>query len=540
MNIDQLFDFDFYSPSFLNIRTKLEGLQSLKLRKYQSDFVRFTQDISGPKRIIVLKPRQAGFSTLVSAMFCHKMFTEEFFQGIAMADKHGRTQSIANIYRTFYDELEDALKPNCSILNSEQLFFDVFRSGVNFETANDPNAGRSGTRKFAHLSEAAFYRYAGEIDDGIQNSIPLGEDTYIIKESTANGKAGIGKPFFELWSAAKRNESIYKPFFVSWFEVDDYRIHPPDNFKLDRIEKDLIKQHPEITPANLMWRRLKIKEYQGDEESLLSPDERFKQDFPSNDVEAFLSTGMPVFDPQEMEHAIRKVTTRTSLNLKNTLNIRSSFIEMFKKQLVIYSPPRGGIRYFIGADVAEGLAVGDASSVCILDHEYNQVCSWHGKIDPDLFGHLLIDLAKFYNNAVLCPEVNNMGHTTVTTIRNENYSRIYRETVEDKITKEKTVKLGWRTTAKSKETMLNELGRLFREKAINFRDKNLVVEMSLLTREENGIVKLNGRDRVVALCLACMARKSEVISVKPVTRKLTQDQTIEDLIKRRSDRESFE
>lgn len=511
--LERLRDFYFYAPSFLKIKTKVSGVQPLVLRQYQKRFIDFLHNIKGPKRVIVLKPRQAGFSTICAGYFFQKMNLFESYGGLAMADKKGRTQTIAGIYRLYLQELDQLLRPSVMANNTEQIYFDTqkgdgLKSGVLFETANDPNAGRSGTRSFAHLSEAAFYRYANEIDEGVQNSVPLDESTCIIKESTANGKGGIGKPFYELWNAAKSGESIYQSFFVPWYEVDDYQISPI-NFKPTKEEKDILKMCPSVNDANLVWRRLKLKEYREDSDnSLLTPEERFRQDFPLTDNEAFLSTGSPVFDPYVIDWYINKINNTGVRNLVGKLNISSIIINQFIDRLKVYQPPRQGKQYFIGADVAEGLSIGDSSSVCIIDENYTQVASWHGKIDPDMFGDLLISLGIMYNTALIVPEVNNMGHTTLNTIKSQAYSKIFRHTILDKTTKQKVDKLGWRTTKQSKETMLQDAVSLVREKDANILDKNLLIEMNLVTRGENGIVELNGMDRTVAFCLAIQGRKS--------------------------------
>jgi hypothetical protein len=520
--LDRLRDFNFYAPNFLKIQTKTSGLKPFVLRDYQTKFIKFLNEINGPKRVIVLKPRQAGFSTVCAAHFFHRMATRENYLGLAMADKKGRTQTIAGIYRTYLEELDDLLKPQVDVNNSEQIHFDTkdskgLKSGLILETANDPNAGRSGTRSFAHLSEAAFYRYAKEIDEGVQNSIPLEDSTCIIKESTANGKGGIGKSFYDLWMAAKQEESSYKAFFVAWYEVDDYKKDPDSLFRPTHEEEKILKMNPSVTYANLAWRRLKIAEYLGDEDnSLLSPAERFKQDFPTTDTEAFLSTGSPVFDPYVIQDYIDRLKAHQSRDIKDKIQIESFIIKQFKDRLKVYAPPREGKKYYVGCDVSEGLAIGDSSSICVIDDKYNQVASWHGKIDPDLLAHLLIAIGIFYKKALLVPEVNNMGHTTLTTIKNEGYSKVYRKTILDKVTKEKVIKIGWRTTAQSKADMLSEAVKITRDKAANIQDKQLLIEMNLVSRKENGTVEMNGMDRTVAFCLALMGRKDDrEIKAKP-------------------------
>lgn len=522
--MNEIFDYEFYSRHFQKIKPKIGELAPLILRDYQKRFVKFWDEIDGPARIIVLKPRQAGFSTIVASRLCHRMGTSELFTGIAMADKAARTQEIAKIYRTFFDTLAPQLMPEIGRYNTEEIFFSKLQSGVLFETANDPNAGRSGTRKFAHWSETAFCRYAKEIDDGIQNSIPLHPSTAIIKESTANGRSGTGKYFYDLWNSAKRGESIYRPFFVAWYEIDDYAINPVD-FEPTEYERDILKRYPSVTEANLMWRRLKVREYLNDGESeLMTPEERFKQDFPLDDQEAFLSTGSPVFDNQKLNALINSLNNNMVKDIKDRLEIKGHLLNQFRGNLKIFTPPRQNGEYFIGADISEGLAIGDASSAFVLNKNYQQVASWHGKIDADLFGHLLIELAELYNDAIIAPEKNNMGHTTVTIIKNAGYGRLYKKVVEDQITKEITEQLGWVTTQKSKNEMLNEAIRVIRDDEIRIMDVRLAEELTSIARGENGNVELNGRDRTVAFCIALMARKnfaSPIIVKSPPLKRIT-------------------
>jgi hypothetical protein len=511
-------DYYFYSRNFHKIKTKIDGLQILRLRQYQKKFIDFWQLIEGPVRIIALKPRQAGFTTIVASKFSQEIGTRSHHAGIAMADKGGRTQAIRKIYTTFLQELPSAIVPMISKNNTEEIYFDNpnpklaknypgLGSGVLFETANDENAGRSSSRKFAHLSENAFYRYYKEIDEGVQNSIPLAPGTAIIKESTANGMAGIGSGFFDLYNAAKAGESIYKNFFVAWYEIDDYMLKVPRKFEATKYEIDIMKKF-NITKEQLCWRRAKLSEYLSDgDDSFLTPAERFKQDFPLDDIEAFRSTGQPVFDPELITRLVHNLKQSTPNQVTHNIRYKSYIIQEYIDRLKIYTLPRENKEYYIGGDVAEGLAQGDASSLMIIDNEYREVASWHGKIDPDIFGHLLIALGTMFNDAFICCENNNMGHTTITTIKNEGYGKQYKKVTEDKKTKEKSTKYGWTTTGPSKGDMLNEGIARLRDGDIKILTMALLLQMTQVTRGDNGVVDLNGRDRVVAYCLACMARK---------------------------------
>lgn len=429
-----------------------------------------------------------------------------------LADKFARTNEVHGIYSTFVNNIPLPIRPMIDKNNGDEIFFDNpdksqrtkrpgLVSGFKSETAQDPNAGRSGTRKWAHLTEHAFYPYALEIDEGVQNSIPLAPGTRIFKESTANGVAGDGEAFYVLWEAAQRRDTIYRPFFVAWYEIDDYQLPVPRGFILNAAEIDLIKRCPEITNANLVWRRLKISEYSQKSDSALSPEERFKQDFPSYPEEAFLSTGRPVFDMDKLKQKVNDL--RASPVTLVTIKITRPYLSMYPKLLKVYAPPVGGKKYSIGADVAEGIEGGDFSHAKILDENLIEVAHFHGLLDPDHFGKILVELAQIYNKAIIVPEMNNMGHTVIQAIKEENYTRVFMREITDQVEDSiETVKMGWRTTKQTKQKMTNDLISAFRDDELILNDIDTYREMIRITREDNGDINLNGKDRVVATALA--------------------------------------
>lgn len=486
------------------------------MREYQKRYLQHLKDEfpSGIIRSIVLKPRQSGFSTVISGINVHAMATRFNENGIMLADKFSRTTDVHNIYTLFVGNLPSAVMPMIKTLNGEEVLFDNpnpkeraknpgLSSGFKSETAMDKNAGRAGTRMWAHLSECSFYRYPDSVDEGIQNSISLIKGTRIFKESTANGVSGTGESFYSLWTEAEKNNSIYKSFFVSWYEVDDYALHVPHGFIMSKEEVELVKRCPLIKNENLVWRRLKLSEYSKGTESVFSPAERFKADFPSYAEEAFLNTGRPVFEQDKINLNIHHLKNNPPCKIK--LKIVSANIAMYPQCFTVYEVPEKNKKYLIGADVAEGLAYGDFSSASVIDENFVQVAVFHGHVPPDIFGKILVEIAKSYNKALIIPELNNMGHTTLQAIKDAGYLNIYQREVKDEIDQSKiSLKIGWRTTTSTKQKMINNLVARYRENEVKIRDVDLLREMAGLTRGNDGEVELNSKDRVVGMCLALM------------------------------------
>lgn len=514
--MSNVLDFEWYAPRCLKIATKSNGIQPFRLREIQRRYIHHLKNDfpDGIVRSIVLKGRQAGWSTLVAGINTHSTVTRSNNSGIVMADKYDRSQAIFSLYKRFVANLPPRLRPMVAKLNDHEVIFDnpdVFKraihpglgSGFMAETGMDKDAGKSASRQWAHLSEYAFYQFSTEIDSSVQNSIPLARGTSIIKESTANGLGGVGESFYNQWTAAVRGDYLYKPFFVAWFMVDDYKMQIPMGFRRTKEEIDLVLRCPEITDENLVWRRYKISEIMTSADSFYSPLEIYQQEFPSFPEEAFLSSGNPVFDVSKLNKEI--LALKASPPPVPQVRFTKKYITQYSKMIKVYETPVLGHKYFIGADVSSGVPGGDFSHAKIINQDEVEVAHFHGHIDPDHFGRLLVEFAMIYNKALLIPEKNNMGHTTLNAIKEEGYLRIYTTSVQDELEDEKlTSKLGWVTTAKSKQVMLNKLISSHRDGEIKIRDIDTLREMLGIVREANGDVILNSKDRTVATCLALM------------------------------------
>jgi hypothetical protein len=171
-------------------------------------------------------------------------------------------------------------------------------------------------------------------------------------------------------------------------------------------------------------------------------------------------------------------------------------------EVKIFIQPTKGKGYSLGADIALGLASGDNSTAVVVDCEYNICATFKGKIAPDLFGEFLCRLGHKYNDALITPEINNHGLLTLDRIKSRNYPNIYTRKVEEVRGEDLKDQIGWQTTVKSKNKMLGEFIAAFRDGSIKITDLDIIKEMSTLVIEDDGNVNLNGKDLVVATCLA--------------------------------------
>jgi hypothetical protein len=182
----------------------------------------------------------------------------------------------------------------------------------------------------------------------------------------------------------------------------------------------------------------------------------------------------------------------------------------------IWTLPKLGRRYCVGADVAEGLEKGDFSCGHVYDWDDMSLCAeWHGHIDPDLFADELAKLGKLYNKAMIGCEDNNHGGTTNRALlRRLNYPHLYyRQELDDRV-RRKIQKLGWRTDVASRPVMIDDLAALIRE-GFSCPSKQTIEEMMSFVVKPDGKPEAEEScfdDRVIASAIAVEIHKTWGIS----------------------------
>lgn len=164
-------------------------------------------------------------------------------------------------------------------------------------------------------------------------------------------------------------------------------------------------------------------------------------------------------------------------------------VEDSNAKLKIWDMPEAGEDYVVGADTAEGLKGGDFSVADVIRvRDMKTVARYRSQmIDPDQFAHILDKLGRFYNWAVIGPEVNNHGLAVVQRLRDLFYTNLYkRESGLDEVFETPTAKFGWKTTSITKPLAIDYLAEAIREGLIKDEDIVFVEEAFSYVRDERG------------------------------------------------------
>ena len=495
------------------IRTKSGKTTQFKLNRMQEHFMKNKHNFN-----IILKSRQLGMTTFQSIdMFDDALFNKNFD---AVQIAHTKEDAI----KIFVSKIQFAwenfpLKELYDVKTDKknELRFD-FGDGT-YSSIQVTNSGRSGTLSRVHISELAklakkYPEKAREVINGTTPALVPGGRFDI--ESTAEGENSI---FYDMyWDAKKNNKPLpteYKAHFYNWTwddeglnQLSDEVIHKTMR-RLDKKFKDIQRKH------NLSARE--ITYYYSKWLALSRNWDDLKQEYPITDEEAFAFSGHKHFPSENL----KQETTEP----KRLGDWR------------IYEDFKTNGAYVIGADVAEGLGR-DSSTAVVLKQKketFKVVATYSNNlITPDMFAYELKRIGLLYGSALICPERNNHGHTTISKLK-EIYPNIYkavdeRKNFEVRKTGVKIKKYGWLTTSVTKPIMLHELRDAISNDLIEIPSEELLHELRTYDRENLDITKYDDSvtrhwDLVMALAIAYQMRKHIEFSMG-----IQQEKTVEVLL----------
>nr|DAV86955.1 MAG TPA: Terminase large subunit [Caudoviricetes sp.] len=463
-------------------------------------------------KIKILKGRQQGFTTLITAFQECLMLTQEGFRGFTMAHDNDATNSIfSDIAKGFFESIINEMKETPKYSNARELVFAGSNSAWRVATAGSKGAGRGKKLKMLHNSEKAFWKDMRKNAAAISQA--LTKYSIEIDETTANGY----NEFKEDWDSIKEGKSKWIGCFYEWYKTSEYRksfkgvdyteeefrtvIEKGERFK--GVDTKFIK----LLKSLIHDTNLDIEQVHWYFDKRLELKEDVYQEYPCTDEQAFLHSGRPYFDIELLDILINQ-----HKNLK--------FENRYGGEIEIFEAPQPRVQYIIGSDVAEGLELGDSSTFAIFRADtLEEVANGEYKVKPDEHGLLLNHWAKKYNNAFIGVERNNHGHSTLNTLINTcKYPYIYIEKTLDKKYNKETEKPGWSTNPKSKYIMLDDLDTALRNGEIKIKSIRTLKQMREIQKED-GKVNTNGKDRVIAVAIAYqmykLKPKAPIITSKP-------------------------
>ncbi len=470
-----------------------------------------------PVRVILLKARQMGLSTVVEAICYWWTSTNRFQTAVIIGHEDASARNLYMMFRRYYDNSNPIFKPSIKYNTKSDLTFERYDddgnqvglgSVIKTATAKNTSAGRSDTVQFLHASEVGEWENGEELIASLMQTVPYLPETFIFLESTAKGK---GNYFHKEWRNAEKGLNNFVPFFFPWWLIDEYEDHNDEEvgelneyelFLIDLFKKGYDTWDGDHYPVEESQFIPKIKFYRRKSKDFASDPARMYQEYPSVANEAFVASGanvFPVLVLEKMELLCLEEDQYDYYKLMTGEAHEEYILEKIEYDpniddftyvapLKIFEEPIPGHEYVIGGDVAEGLKTGDFSVAEVVDTvTMKTVARWRGHVDPDRFGEILGALGVHYNYALIGVEVNNHGLTTVQKLRDTFYTNLYkRDRGYDEDFEEPTSNLGWKTDVRTKRLMIDDLIRVIREGLNEEVDEVFVQEAFAFVRDDRG------------------------------------------------------
>lgn len=471
------------------------------LNEVQRDFISKYEQWGTKKAYFILKGRQQGFTSLITAMQLSFAIVQKNFSGFTLADSGDNTRAIFNDKaRTVYTRLPEELKPTEKFNSVNELFFDKLNSSWRIATATD-QVGRSRTLNFVHFSEVAFYECSlANLQKGIGEAMT--EDCFRVYETTANGFNEAK----DLWDS----NTCYNLFY-EWWRTSEYRsteyeyLETNDPWLLERIE---VLKAKGLDKEQITWYCKKYDSYL-DKNTI-------KQEYPITPEEAFISSGDCVFNKEVLVNQIarsqalqpikkgyftyKKVANPIKDSEGETVDIEwqlkdITFEERVDGYITIHEEPRvkydesgeviiSKCPYVLGGDTA-GTGIDYFTGKMIDNTNGRTVATLRKqKIDEDLYGEQMLCLARYYNDALIGIETNYSRHP-IRVIQKYGYTNLYLRERVDEVSKKVERVYGFETTRKTKPIIIGELVELMRDPSIEV-DTETLKEMTTFVKKDNG------------------------------------------------------
>jgi hypothetical protein len=488
------------------IQTKKQNIELIKFNKAQDEYQKIVEALTAaglPVRICVLKARQLGISTITQ---CNHSYS-----GTQFANKRCKTisysgESAADLFdmsERIYRLLPEDKKPPIRYHTKSKLVFldkenkdESLDSRIIIDTAKNLYSGRSQTIHNLHISEMGMMSNVSSLLISLMNAVADEPNTFSCVESTAMGADNFFKEFWDSCStleevlsgnvdtdAGKRD---YVKLFIPWYWGEEYVRTPPKSFKLFNYEHERFGNEKELeksyhwTKEQFAYRRWAIV-------NMCNGDiEIFHQEYPSNEIEAFIAGGRMRFDKPSVVWYVNNYKDPIAtgeLYAAETEEQAKEHFGRYEPEIIFEKNPTGLLElweypdsecdYVIGGDVAEGIEIvpGDSRKTdysvgsVFKRSPYKKVAQLRGKIEPDVFADYLRLLGWYYNLAWICCEANKEG-VYVNKLLDERYSYVYYQLILDEKTERKTRKVGWHTNSATRPVMIGDLAKVIRERSM--------------------------------------------------------------------------
>ena len=417
----------YFMKKYCMIQHPTKGKIPFHLYPYQEETL---QDIQENDRMVILKSRQLGISTLTAGYSLWLILFHGDKNVLVVAIDQNTSKNLVTKVRVMFDNLPSWLK--LKQIESNKLSMRLNNGSQIKAVASTGTSGRSEALSLVIIDEAAFVDGAEELWASLQQTLSTGGRGIIL--STPNG---TGNFFHKIWTKAESGENKFKTKRLPW------QVHPDR----DQVWRD--RQDAELGA------RLAAQECDCD----------------------FSTSGNTVVSPELITYYMQTYA-------QDPIERRGFDNNLWVWEIADYTK-----NYIVTADVARGDG-SDYSAFHIIDVEScRQVAEYKGQITTKDFGNMLVAISTEYNDALLVVENANVGWATLQQIIDRGYKNLYYTYKSDVLDTDRYLTKGYDLSSKSdmvagftmsqktRPLAISKMELYIREKSCIIRSKRLLDEL---------------------------------------------------------------
>ena len=435
----------YFAKNYVKIINVDKGLVPFKLYKFQKEMV---ETFNANRFSICKLPRQSGKSTTVTAYILWLILFKDSQNIAILANKGSLARDLLGKIQFAYEYLPKWLQQGIVVWNKGNI--ELENSSKVVAAATSSSAIRGGSYNLIFLDEFAFVgnNLAEEFFSSVYPTISSGQTSKVIIVSTPNGM----NHFYKMWTDAEEKNSQYVPIEVHWSQVPG------------RNEK---------------WKKETIAN---------TSEEQFRQEFECE----FLGSAGTLIHPTKLR------TLAHVAPMKKWQDVE------------IYEEPKQDAIYTMSVDVSRGVGL-DYSAFIVVDitqMPYKLVAKYRSKdISPLLYPTIIYNVAKYYNEAYVLVEINDIGQQVADILHQDlEYENMLATSVKGRAGQQisggfsGSSSMGIRTTKQVKRIGCSNLKDLIEQDKFIVQDYETIVELSTFISKGGSYESEEGSHDDLVMC----------------------------------------
>ena len=438
----------YFINNYMKVLHVDRGEIGLKLYDFQERMV----DTFHNNRFTICKlPRQSGKSTTsIGYMLHYILFNNAKTVGI-LANKAELAQELLGRLQLAYERLPFWLQQGVIVYNKRSIHLE--NDSKIIATSSSSNAARGMSFSLLFLDEFAFVEphEAEDFFRAVYPTISSGKETKMIVVSTPKGM----NHFYRMWIESTEGRSLFKPIEIEWSDVPG------------RDEE---------------WKRQQIAN---------TSEEQWNQEFEC----AFIGSGDTLISARKLQ----QMTYVTPIKTHENVNY--------------YDYPVEDREYIISVDTARGLRL-DYSAFTVVDAThvpYKVVAVYRSNtVTPLIYPAMIVNIARYYNNAWVLIETNDVGQQVVDELHNgHEYEYLLRTTNAGRngfqLGDGAASRPGVKTSTSVKNVGCANLKSLLENDKLIVEDYETFVEITTFVRDGQTFAAEEGCHDDIVMCLVLFA-----------------------------------